>query len=170
MEQILKKIYLAGPDVFERNALQIMDHHKRLASSHGFIPLYPLDNVIDLSDPSASLQIYHSNAAMIRDADIVVANVNSFRGLEPDSGTVWEIGYAIGFGKPVIGYMASSRTHAQRVQDAQQCSIEDGIIYDENDQIVENFNLSLNLMLAHSMNAVIIGTLEDALKHAKKLD
>lgn len=42
------------------------------------------------------------NIRHIEAADIVMANVQDFRGHEPDSGTVFEIGYAIGRGKAVL--------------------------------------------------------------------
>ena len=48
--------------------------------------------------------IFTSNVAKLSEADGVIANLAPFRGHEPDSGTVFEVGYAIARGIPVIGY------------------------------------------------------------------
>lgn len=160
----MKKIYLAGPDVFERNALGVAAAHKKIVSDYGFHPLYPLDQNIDLTDPQASLKIFRGNVDMIRESDFVVANLNPFRGLEPDSGTVWEIGFAFGLGKPVIGYAADTRTLLERVKTSQRCTTANGMVYDQDDMLVEDFNHPLNLMLIHGIQELVTGTLEDALK------
>lgn len=165
----MKKIYLAGPDVFARDAYGVADAHKALTLSYGFIPLYPLDNDVSSDDPEASLKIYEANLAKIHEADIVIANVNSFRGFEPDSGTVWEIGYAVALAKPVIGYIDNAQMMLERLKSAQPCTDENGDFFDATDQRIENFNLPLNLMLSHSMKAVVTGSLKDALQKAREL-
>lgn len=161
----MTRIYLAGPDVFARDALDLGRRHKGIVAAHGYTPLYPLDQDIDLSDPLASQKIFDGNAAMIRAADLVLANLNPFRGHEPDSGTVWEVGYAIGLGKPVIGYVSDPRTLLERVPGTN----DNGVHYDGDGWAIEDFGHPLNLMLIHSMAELVIGTLEDAVKAVAKL-
>jgi len=100
-----KTIYLAGPDVFKPNYSTIRDQIKAQCSAAGFIPLSPADDetIIGVAG-ELSNQIYLQNIRYIETADIVMANVQNFRGHEPDSGTVFEIGYAIGRGKAVWCY------------------------------------------------------------------
>jgi nucleoside 2-deoxyribosyltransferase len=43
------KIYLAGPDVFLPDAVDIGRRKAELCTRHGLIGLYPLDNAIDLA-------------------------------------------------------------------------------------------------------------------------
>ena len=60
--------------------------------------------------------IFQANQAMIESCDIIIANLNPFRGPELDSGTVWKVGYALGLWKPVVGYMNNpEKQYFQRV-------------------------------------------------------
>ena len=43
------KIYLAGPDVFLPDAVEIGRRKARSVRAHGLTGLYPLDNAIDLA-------------------------------------------------------------------------------------------------------------------------
>jgi nucleoside 2-deoxyribosyltransferase len=67
------KIYLAGPDVFLPDALDIGWRKLDICARFGLTGLYPLDNAIDLSTADASLQIFRGNAAMMDDADAIIA-------------------------------------------------------------------------------------------------
>ena len=66
-----------------------------------------IDPTVD--EPTAE-GIYRANIGLIAEADALLANLNPFRGSEPDSGTVFEIGYAIALGKRVVGYLEDART------------------------------------------------------------
>lgn len=52
------KIYLAGPDVFLPDAVEIGRHKVAVCAAHGVTGLYPLDNEIDRAAPDASRQIF----------------------------------------------------------------------------------------------------------------
>lgn len=86
----MKKIYIAGPDVFELDSIEIGKRYKRLCTEYGFKGLYPLDNEADFSQKPNDIakEIFKANKQMIKECDIVVANLNPFRGTESDSGTV----------------------------------------------------------------------------------
>ena len=43
------KIYLAGPDVFLHDAVDIGQRKMDLCARHGLTGLYPLDNVVDFT-------------------------------------------------------------------------------------------------------------------------
>jgi len=60
------KIYLAGPDVFLPDAVEIGRRKAEICARHGLTGLYPLDNAIDLSARDASLTIFGGNEATIR--------------------------------------------------------------------------------------------------------
>ncbi|MCR5187110.1 MAG: nucleoside 2-deoxyribosyltransferase [Clostridia bacterium] len=104
----MKKIYLAGPDVFYPNSIEIGENHKRICEGNGFVGLYPLDN--DIKGPSSDIKydIVKANMASIESSDYIVANLSNFRGTEEhpscDSGTAWECGYGLSKGKKVIAY------------------------------------------------------------------
>ena len=105
----MQKIYIAGPDVFEPDSIEIGKRHALTCKKYGFEGMYPLDNVIDFNQERKKIaqDIFIANVELIKQADIVIANLNPFRGKEADSGTVWECGYAFGLGKKVYGYMDS---------------------------------------------------------------
>ena len=161
------KIYFAGPDVFEVNAIELGRRYVKLAAAHGFKGYFPLDNKVDLTLSNADQIIFENNKILIENCDIVIANLNDFRGTEPDSGTVWEVAYALGIKKRVIGYTKSSKTIVERVKDAYPVIERDGSYYDHNNIMVENFQNQLNLMLQKSIDYLVIGDVEAAIKRAE---
>jgi nucleoside 2-deoxyribosyltransferase len=139
------KAYLAGPDVFRPDALAWADAARKQCYAAGVKALIPLDN-----DAYTAAGIYAHNVAMIRAADVVLANLNPFRGAEPDSGTCFEVGYALALGKPVFGYLAEAGCCAERVArwQGRPLDVRNDRSYDNGGQLVEDFGLPLNLMLA----------------------
>ncbi len=62
------KIYLAGPDVFLPDAIEIGRAKKELCAKRGFRGLFPFDNEIsDLVVGEIDQVIYRANVEMIRD-------------------------------------------------------------------------------------------------------
>ncbi len=160
----MKKIYIAGPDVFEKDAIERGKRYTALCKKYGFEGLYPLDNEVDFSvgKKEAARQIFEANKKMIDACDIVIANLNPFRGKESDSGTVWECGYAYAKSKIVYGYMNDTREYLQRFGNDEK-SEENGRYYDREGRAIEDFSYPLNLMLACSIE-IIQGGFEDVLK------
>ena len=52
------KIYLAGPDVFLPDALEVGKRKLEVCARHGLSGLFPLDNTVDLAAERASLAIF----------------------------------------------------------------------------------------------------------------
>ncbi|SDC49527.1 nucleoside deoxyribosyltransferase [Cupriavidus sp. YR651] len=158
----MKTIYLAGFDVFRKDALAYGAQLKALCAAHGYEGLYPLDKSAPpgLSGPDTAQWIYEANVALIRRADIVMANLDDFRGPgEPDSGTAFEVGFAVALQKTVWGYSADAGTLLDRVR-AGAGTDADGDVLDARGYVVENFGLSKNLMLACSVRMVAGGPAE----------
>ena len=152
------KIYLAGPDVFRPDADAWAAKARECCDLAGHQALVPLDGV-----ETTAAGIFHANIDLIRSADAVLANLNPFRGCEPDSGTCVEVGFALALGKPVVGYLDRQETTVERVARLQgrvhQC---DGRAVDGNGLHVEDFGLPLNLMLAVPLK-LVVGGLREAL-------
>ena len=163
MAQVLKmkkgRIYLAGPEVFLTNASEIGEAKKALCEGYGFIGLFPLDAELPQqldADSSRTPQqlgfaISAGNEALIRQADLVIANLTPFRGPSADVGTAYELGFARGLGKPIHGYSHDQRAYQERVwsvspaqspKDQQVDHWRDGQGYK-----IEEFQLQDNLML-----------------------
>lgn len=144
-----KKIYLAGPDVFKPDFPSIRDGLKALCLNIGLIALSPADgDPLECAPSEMSRQIYLQNIALIEDADIVMANVENFRGHEPDSGTMFEIGYAVARGKTVWCYNVPANSLVDQIP----C---DANRRDCDGYAVEDFALSRNLMLVHSSKQIV---------------
>ena len=146
------KVYLAGPDVFLPDAVDIGRRKVELCARHGLTGLFPLDNAVDLTAGTASLQIFRGNRAMMDDADAIVANLTPFRGPGADAGTVYELGYMAGRGKLCLGYCNDSLTYADRVRKFTSVTSRDGRLIDAGGLTVEDFGLSDNLMMIHALN------------------
>lgn len=161
----MKKVYLAGPDVFYPDALQRAEKHKKLCLAHGFQPLHPADG-----EQSTAQDIYTANIAMINQADAVLANLTPFRGAETDSGTAFEIGYAIALGKTVIGYMdkaTSVRDQVQKFYGPIFFDEEREQWLDQNECLIEDFSLPVNLMIGIS-TPIVYGDILTAILHLQR--
>lgn len=98
------RVYLAGPDVFRPDAVLHFALLAAVCDTLGLEALSPFDETFDAN--TSALDIYAKNMAMLRSAQGVVANLAVFRGAEPDSGTVFEVGVAAALGLPVVAYGA----------------------------------------------------------------
>lgn len=145
----MKKIYIAGFDVFRPDALARMEQQREILRTYGLEGLFPLDN-----EAGDAEEIYRGNIGMIERCDIVVANLNPFRGEEPDSGTAFEVGYACCAGKRVYGYLSEGRTLREKLG-----------AFDDDGYAVEDFDLPVNLMLGMSVK-IICGSFEDCIRTA----
>ena len=70
------KVYIAGFDVFAADADVRRIRAIEACRARGLVPLHPFDNEVQ-----TARDIYEGNVALIREADVVVANLNPFRGL-----------------------------------------------------------------------------------------
>ncbi|MDP9991950.1 nucleoside 2-deoxyribosyltransferase [Variovorax boronicumulans] len=99
------RVYLAGPDVFRPDAAQYFALLSAACERLGLEALSPFDASVTAA--TSPHRIYEANMAKLRAADGVVANLAPFRGAEPDSGTVFEVGVAVALGVPVVAYGAA---------------------------------------------------------------
>jgi nucleoside 2-deoxyribosyltransferase len=127
-------VYLAGPEVFLPDAVEVGRRKVEVCARHGLAGWYPLDaDVGGAEGPAGAWALFDAMLAMLDRCDAVIANLTPFRGPSADVGTVWELGYAAGRGLPVFGYTAAMDHYGARVTP-------DGLM-------VEDFGLADNLML-----------------------
>jgi nucleoside 2-deoxyribosyltransferase len=146
------KIYLAGPDVFLPDAVEMGRRKVELCTRHGLTGLYPLDNIVDRAAGNASLQIFRGNEAMMVEADAIIVNLAPFRGPGADPGTVYELGYMAGRGKLCLGYSNDPSVYVERVRGVTEVTTCDGRLIDALGLTVEDFGLSDNLMMIHALD------------------
>ncbi len=140
------KAYLAGPDVFLPDARANADAKIAICAAHGITGCSPLNDEIEhlltLPHDAAWRAIYLKDIEMMEDCDIVIANLTPFRGASADAGTLVEIGWFLGRGRPVFGYSNSAVPFAERSA-AQVAAAPDPMP----GLAVEGFSLPDNLMI-----------------------
>ena len=171
----MKKIYLAGPDVFFRNATAHFDALQARCAALGLLGVRPSDGGLSQgaqgSGDEIAQRIYAANVALIRDCDAVLANLMPFRNpLEPDSGTVFEVGMAVALGKPVAGFVDDlGLAYEDKV--ARTCGLQrdaTGLAWNASHGfLIEEFGQPMNLMLSRS--TALFGNAEVALAHLAAL-
>jgi nucleoside 2-deoxyribosyltransferase len=157
----VKKIYLAGPEVFLDNAIEIGNNKKKLCQLYGFEGLFPLDNVIEFTSnipQDNGLEIASANEKLIAEADFIIANITPFRGTSCDVGTAYEMGLARGLKKPVFAYTNDTRLFLERnLSELTGAHLVSHNHYvDSLGMTLENFGLIDNLMLDGAVNENIV--------------
>lgn len=162
-----RKVYLAGPDVFYPNANEVFAELEAICASHDLVGLRPSDGGLSKgftgTPDEIAERIYVANMALIAEADFVLANLRSFRGQEPDGGTVFEVGVAVALKKAVAVYGVPPGNYGERVcaslgyhRDAR------GLAFDSvTGCLIEEFDQRLNLMMSRS--TVISDSAEEAI-------
>jgi len=144
-------IYLAGPDVFLPDAVEIGRRKVAICARHGVTGHYPLDNSIARGAADASLQIFKANEAMMDRCEIIIANLTPFRGAGADPGTVYELGYMAGRGKFCLGYCNEPALYLDRVRRLTRVRPHEDRHVDTDGLTVEDFGHHDNLMMIHAL-------------------
>ena len=112
------KAYLAGPDVFLPDARRHMLRKVEICARYNIVGLPPLNEDVQSlgarSDAEAWQTIFRNDLAMMEECDIIIANLTPFRGPSADAGTLIEIGWFLGRGRPIFGYSNSAASFAAR--------------------------------------------------------
>lgn len=141
-------VYLAGPDVFLPDAVEIGKRKVAICAAHGLSARYPLDGEIDGDglDPEAhAFVIAQANEELIRGSTLVLANISPFRGPSLDPGTAFEIGFARALGLRIFGYSCREAPFAART--IYYSGMEDDAERDVHGYLIERFGLVDNLMI-----------------------
>jgi len=115
---MLLRAYLAGPDVFLPDAMAQAARKTAICARYGITALPPLNedvaSLAEMPHQEAWRVIYAKDIAMMEQADLVVANLTPFRGASADAGTLVELGWFAGRGKPIFAYSNSATLFAAR--------------------------------------------------------
>ncbi|MCW2317913.1 nucleoside 2-deoxyribosyltransferase [Rhodoblastus acidophilus] len=148
-----KKIYLAGPEVFLPDAVEIGLRKKALCQEFGFVGLYPLDHEVGEGE-GRDARIYAANLAAIAQADAAIFNLSPFRGVSADPGTAFELGLFVARGKPAFAYSNDPADLFDRVAEAFGAhQTPQGVWCDAHGFEIEKFGNSDNLMLDCALRA-----------------
>jgi len=150
---VAKRIYLAGPEVFLINAIEVGENKKRICLKHGFEGVFSLDAKIDFEGKTpeeTGLSISKANEELIKSCDILIANITPFRGPSVDVGTAYEMGVAHALGKKVLAYTNVKSRFTERTIKALNGKVKrsiDGKIRDSQGMFIEENQLTDNLMI-----------------------
>ena len=158
-------IYLAGPERYNQDAEAEYAERKRLCREYGFDAVTPLDPA--RGEPEDAGENLYQRAAgqfyrlqrHVRDCDMILANLNDFRGFEPSTDVSFECGMGFQLGKKLFGYMNDTRIMKERVPNyGSQREYRD-----ECGRNAENFDYPINLMFSSSMPIFKAASFEEAL-------
>lgn len=144
--------YLAGPDVFLPDAPAHAARKAAICAAHGITALPPLNedlaSLAAMTEAEAWRAIFAKDLAMMQRADLVIANLTPFRGASADAGTLVELGWFLGRGKPIFAYSNSATPFAARSR-AQVAAVPDPMP----GLTVGGFGLPDNLMIPGAVEA-----------------
>jgi nucleoside 2-deoxyribosyltransferase len=153
------RVYLAGPDVFLRDATLQGEKKKALCAACGLEGVFPLDVEIAVADRprrETGLQISAANEGLIRSCVALIANMTPFRGPSADVGTAYEMGVGRAAGLFVFAYTNVAIPFTERtVLALGGCPERDekGYLRDLRGMAVEEWDLVDNLMLEGGISA-----------------
>lgn len=149
-----RKVYLAGPDVFFRNAAEVMRKKGELALEFGFSPSTLAEDDLDpagLTPYEFGLRIGLLNERKMDESDFIIANLTPFRGISADVGTAYEVGYMRARGKPVFAYTNTARDYFTRLTEdhypGDPLEEVEGVTRGRDGLMIENHGMIDNLML-----------------------
>ncbi|MCO6415553.1 nucleoside 2-deoxyribosyltransferase [Siccirubricoccus sp. KC 17139] len=151
------RIYLAGPEVFLADSAAIAAAKQDICAAHGLLGVFPTDTPTPAADNAPEwVRLYQGLEAEMRGCDAIIANLTPFRGPSADPGTVFELGFMRGLGRPAFGYtnMAArfgARTMAALGPAARRRGASGW--EDAEGMLIEAFDLHDNLMLEGGLQA-----------------
>ena len=151
-------IYLAGPEVFFPDPLRHGAALKKICAARGAVGHFPLDNQADVADPDPDVMaanISRADEALVRRCDAVIANMQPFRGASMDPGTIFEMGFARGLGKLVVGYTTDPRRMRDKLLAVMPLTATSDGLRDPQGLLCNDFGLVDNLMIVKGAAAVV---------------
>jgi nucleoside 2-deoxyribosyltransferase len=132
------RAYIAGPLFNEGERYWNGEINSRMQKL-GFTTYIPQRDGIKLQHQSDVRKIFEEDRKAVSHADVIVANLD---GMDVDAGTAWELGFAHGLGKHVVGVYTDWRLHFkwQTVNLMIQCSV-DKLVHslDELEEYLQHF-------------------------------
>ena len=172
----MPKAYLAGTEIFYPDSKETQERYHQLCEKYGIIGFYPEDVAPEDEYPEYvkkddsvhefEMRLFTHDLNHIKRTDIIIANLNDYRGNEPDSGTAVECGLAWGYGHRCFAFIDDARPMKERFKGVKKVR-EDGTVTDKNDAHLEDFDSPLNLMFCEF--TVFEGDFETALKGIREI-
>ncbi|SCP97256.1 nucleoside 2-deoxyribosyltransferase [Anaerobium acetethylicum] len=157
-------VYLSGPARYDMDGERKYGIMKEICRKYGFDAVSPLDMAdgvekIATDNPYIRAANEFDNYQQhVRNCDIIIADLNDFRGWESCNDTGFECGMAFQLGKKMYGYMDDTTIMKKRIPNYG----EEAGNRDMCGSNVENFDYPVNLMFASSMK-IFEGSFENVI-------
>ena len=124
-------VYIAGPACFYYDGYALWHALRKKAEFYGFQVVMPTTNTLDLghADPRENADaIFRNCADAMNRSTALIADLEAFRGTEPDGGTLFEMGMADARGLRLYAYTRDKRSmiHKARALDTRRGAAEGG--------------------------------------------
>lgn len=156
-------IYIAGPECFYMNGSDLLMAMRKRAESLGFQVTLPNDHPLDMTNEDYQKRadsIFEDLKTAINDSTVIISDLEAYRGAEPDSGTLYEIGMAYARGIRSYGYTRDKRSMATKNQHA---VLKDQTVYDEKGRVTP-YSMLPFLPSVIGSTKIIEGDFDDCLK------
>ncbi|TPW30762.1 nucleoside 2-deoxyribosyltransferase [Martelella alba] len=146
------KVYMAGPEIFFENGLEIIKIKADMVRAAGLEPLSPGDRPLPPCETpfETGMAISASDEEMMLESDAIIANLTPFRGISADPGTIFEVGFMCALNKPVFAYSNIADGHTARLMDYYRSAVtraSDGFLRGPDGMMVEDCDMTENLMV-----------------------
>lgn len=114
-------LYIAGPECFYTRGYDLWWAQRKLAEYHGFTVVLPTSTPLKLDHADARLnaqEIFEDLKVQVARTTAIIADLEFFRGCEPDGGTVFEIGMIYARKGRCYGYTRDNRSMVHKNQAA----------------------------------------------------
>ena len=156
-------IYIAGPECFYTYGYDALAAMKARAHALGFGVTLPNDHPLDMENPDKQKRadsIFADLDKVMKETTVIIADLEAYRGAEPDSGSVYELGMAYAKGARCYGYTRDKRSLATKNQ---QSYLKDGKVYDERGNMMPYAELPFSPTIIGSTK-IVEGDFDDCLK------
>lgn len=159
-----EKLYIAGPEVFYHNGNKKLSAMRALAESYGLKVSLPNDVIIKADveqNPNAFAdEIFDNCATSMNDSTAIIVDLEDYRGVYPDGGSVYELGMAWARGMRCYAFSRDCRPAAEKDW---LTTMREGIIYDQRGWEHAYPFLPFSPLIVGSAH-LIEGNFEDSLK------
>ncbi len=160
IEKLPNRVYIASTKRYYSDYPAFIEKIKKEYEECGYEAVFPAFDLDIAADPLYSAQkTFDANMELLLSSSAIVADLNNFHGFEPSNDVSFECGVAWGRCMKCIGVMNDTRIMKERIP--HYPDDKGGLDWCEN--VVENFNLPINLMFSTYFD-IINGTEEDALR------
>jgi nucleoside 2-deoxyribosyltransferase len=156
-------IYIAGPECFYVNGYDSLGAMRKESEYYGCKVTLPNDNPLNLDHEDLRKnadEIFVNCANSMNQSTAIIADLETFRGCEPDGGSIYEIGMAYARGIRCYGYTRDLRNMVHKYPLA---VLKDGVVYDHDGRELPYQNLPFSPCVMGSCK-VIEGNYSDCLQ------